>query len=213
MDSLNTIKCGDTFNTHDDFVHAIQTYAHEKGFSIRLGKVNYKAKNKENIQEPNDIRKRTILCSRAGKPEQKNITKVRNRVSQRCNCEFFVRASLNLESNLWCIINLNLNHNHPMVEQVHRHFMLAERYIPDDVKERITLLRKAGVKIPVIRNILKEEFGEHVTWVYSDLYNFIYNIEGTRQKEFDAEEFLKLLDKIKQENENFFYLHLKGIVQ
>jgi len=41
--------------------------------------------------------------------------------------------------------------------------------------------------------------------MYNDLYNFIYNIEGIKQKEFDAEEFLKLLDQIKQENEKFFY--------
>src|SRR5215216_499571 len=143
MDPLNTISCGDTFNTHDDFVRAIQTYAHENGFSVRLGKVKYKTKNKENIQQSNEICKRTILCSRAEKTEQKNAPKVRNKASQRCNCGFFVRASLNLNNNLWCIINLNLNHNHPMVEQAHRHFMLSERSIPDDVKEKIILLRKA----------------------------------------------------------------------
>lgn len=214
MDPLNTISCGDTFNTHDEFVRAIQTYAHKNGFSVRLGKIKYKVQNKENIQESKEIRKRTILCSRAGEPEQKGVAKVRNRASQRCNCGFYVRASLNSDNNLWCIINLNLSHNHSMVEQAHRHFMLSERSIPDDVKERIILLRKAGVNVPVIRNILKEEFGEHVTWVYSDLYNFIHNIEGTKQKEFDAEEFLNLLDQIKQENENFFYcVHINEITQ
>ena len=92
-----------------------------------------------------------------------------------------------------------------MVEQAHRHFMLAERLIPDNIKDRIILLRKAGVKVPIIRNILKEEFGGHITWLYNDLYNFVYNIEGTKQKEFDAEEFLKLLDQIKHDNENFHY--------
>ncbi len=218
--TLNSIKCGDTFNTHDEFVYAIQQYARKNGFSIQLGKVNYKkqsSENKENIQELKEIRKKIILCSRSGKPDQKNTNnqlQVRNRTSQRCNCEFFVRASLNSDNGLWCIINLNLSHNHSMVEQVHRHFMLAERYIPDNVKEKIVLLRKAGVNIPVIRDILKEEFGESVTWVYNDLYNFIYNIEDVKQKEFDAEEFLKLLDQIKQENENFLYhIHINEETQ
>ena len=47
-----------------------------------------------------------------------------------------------------------------------------------------------------------------------DVYNFIYNIEGVKQKEFDAEEFLKLLDQIKQENENFlYYIHINEETQ
>ncbi len=37
-----------------------------------------------------------------------------------------------------------------MVEQVYQNFILAERHIPDNVKERIILLRRAGVNILVI---------------------------------------------------------------
>lgn len=101
-----------------------------------------------------------------------------------------------------------------MVDQTHQHFMLAERFIPDDVKERILLLRKAGVNVPTIRDILKEEFGEHVTWFYNDLYNFIYNLENPQQKEFDAENFLKLLNQIKEANDAFtFHTHINTDTQ
>ena len=101
-----------------------------------------------------------------------------------------------------------------MVELTHRQFMLTERFIPDDVKERILLLRKAGVRIPIIRDILKEEFGERVTWVYNDLYNFLYNLEDIQQKEFDAENFLKLLSQIKEENDEFiYYMHINSNTQ
>jgi len=57
-----------------------------------------------------------------------------------------------------------------MVEQVYWHFMLAEKYISDNIKERIILLWRAGVNVPVIWDILKEEFGESVTWMYITLY-------------------------------------------
>ena len=203
------MNIGDSYNSHDGFANAVKTYAHENGFSVRLGKV-VKSKDQK-------IRKRTILCSRAGVSEQKlldNTKHIRNRTSQRCNCTFYIRASLSLENGLWYIINLDLNHNHSMVKRTHRQFMLTERFIPDDVKEKILLLRKAGVRIPVIRDILKEEFGERVTWVYNDLYNYIYNLEGTQQKEFDAENFLKLLSQIKEENNEFiYYTHVNSDTQ
>jgi hypothetical protein len=34
-----------------------------------------------------------------------------------------------------------------------------------------------------IRAILKEEFSGTVTWIYNDLYNFIYLKEGTTENE------------------------------
>jgi len=58
---------------------------------------------------------------------------------------------------------MNLTHNHQMVDEHHRFFMSNERSIPDNVKQRIELLRHAGVDVPTIRAILKEEFGDCVT--------------------------------------------------
>ena len=36
-----------------------------------------------------------------------------------------------------------------------------------------------------MRDILKEEFGERVTWFYNDLYNFIYNLKDSEKKELN----------------------------
>jgi hypothetical protein len=52
-----------------------------------------------------------------------------------------------------------------------------ERTIPTEIQERILLLRHAGCNVPTIR--VKEEFSNIVTWIYDDLYNFIYQKEGT----------------------------------
>ena len=53
---------------------------------------------------------------------------------------------------------------------------------------------------------MKEEFGDQVTWVYNDIYNFIYQFEGgLKERELDSEEFLKILEQFKNDNTNFFY--------
>ena len=53
---------------------------------------------------------------------------------------------------------------------------------------------------------MKEEFGDQVTWVYNDIYNFIYQLEGSLEKrELDSEEFLNILEQFKNDNTEFFY--------
>ena len=58
---------------------------------------------------------------------------------------------------------MDLTHNHQMVDESHRFFMSNERVISDNIKQQIELLHRAGVDVPTIRAILKEEFGNQVT--------------------------------------------------
>ena len=151
------------------------------------------------------IRKRTIVCNRQGFSDKNlNGQDKRNRASQRCNCEFKVRASLNSNTGLWYLISAQLEHNHSMVSGVYRKFMSEERTIPIEVQERILLLRRAGCNVPTIRAILKEEFSDIVTWIYDDLYNFIYQKEGIR-REFDSNDFVKDLEHLKSQDNEFCY--------
>ncbi|CAG8462652.1 147_t:CDS:2 [Scutellospora calospora] len=184
------LKEGDFYNSHDAFVEAVKAYASKKGFQIRLGKVE------KNIA--GNIRKRTLLCSREGDPEKTSTgSNIRNRLSQRCNCQFLVRASFNSKNNLWYIIATYLEHNHAMVAVNHQHFISSEREIPSEIQEKILLLRRAGCNVATIHAILKEEFGSIVTWVYNDLYNFIYQHEGSNEKRnLDANNFVKLLEEL-----------------
>ncbi|RIB12650.1 hypothetical protein C2G38_2200054 [Gigaspora rosea] len=57
------------------------------------------------------------------------------------------------------------------------------------------------------RALLKEEFDDHVTWMYDDIYNIIYHLEGSdlEKREIDAEEFVKILDQFKYDDAEFFY--------
>ena len=94
-----------------------------------------------------------------------------------------------------------------MVDENYRRFISIEWNIPDNVKQWIELLCQAGVCVPTIRAILKEEFGNHITWMYNNIYNFIYQMEGfsLEKKELDAEEFIKILENFKYNNEEFLY--------
>src|SRR5215469_11821980 len=96
-------QIGDMFENHDKFIDEIKNYAHELGFSIRLGKVEYSNTSKKNskesqieqeITEEKRVRKRTVLCSRAEYSKSKEYISeenpVRNRRSSRCVCPFFV---------------------------------------------------------------------------------------------------------------------------
>ncbi|CAB4437481.1 unnamed protein product [Rhizophagus irregularis] len=187
---------GNTYSSEKEFIFAVKAYAKQEGFQVRLGKSEKNSAGK--------IRKRTIICSREGKPLNTTGLKKRNRPSQRCNCQFSVRASLNSSNGLWYLIFLRLEHNHSMVSENSRRFMSEERTIPIEIQERILLLRRAGCNVPTIRAILKEEFSNIVTWIYDDLYNFIYQKEGTN-REFDSDDFVKELERLKSQDSEFCY--------
>src|SRR5436190_24351395 len=82
---------GNAYSSEEAFILAIKTYAKQNGFQVRLGKSEKNAMGQ--------IRKRTIVCDREGFPDKSSNK--RNRASQRCNCQFKVRASLNSDNGLW----------------------------------------------------------------------------------------------------------------
>ncbi|CAG8768422.1 12533_t:CDS:2, partial [Dentiscutata heterogama] len=95
----------------------------------------------------------------------------------------------NNEIDLWQIINMDLTHNHLMIKENHRFFMYIKQNILDDVKQQIELLHQAGVDVPTICAILKEEFEG----------------SGLEKRQLDAEEFVKILDQFKYDDAEFCY--------
>ena len=87
------LKISDIFKSHEEFVARVQNYASFYNFQMRLSKVGYD-------KEENIIR-RTILCSCAGVSESKeDKANSKDHKSQKCNCPFFIRASLDNNSGL-----------------------------------------------------------------------------------------------------------------
>ena len=105
-----------------------------------------------------------------------------------------------------------MNHNHDLIPKNLVCFMPSQRNIPEDVQQKIMSLRAAGVDIPTIRNILRHEYGGMVTWIYDDLYNFSYNRGILRErKNFDAQEFVNLLNQEKDNDNITFFVKINEI--
>ncbi|CAG8601613.1 6489_t:CDS:2 [Funneliformis caledonium] len=113
-------------------------------------------------------------------------------------------ASLDSNNGLWYLIFASLEHNHSMVSKNFRKFMSEEWTIPIEVQEKILPFHRARCNIPIIQAILKEKFSENVTWIYDNLYNFIYQKEGVR-REFDSNDFVKELEYLKSQDNEFCY--------
>src|SRR5437764_1436904 len=103
-DEISSVELNesDAYSSEEAFFLAVKTYAKQQGFQVHLTKIKKNAMGQ--------ICQRTIVCSREGSP--KNGSCKRNCTSQRCNCKFKVRASLNSNNELWYIIFTYLEHNH-----------------------------------------------------------------------------------------------------
>jgi hypothetical protein len=198
LNSIPELKVSDTFVSHDDFVIKVQTYANFNNFQVRKEKIER--------DNNNNIRKRIILCSRSGVAIQKEEKiNLRDRHSQRCACPFLIRASMNPQTGLWHILTMKLDHNHEMIIPQHKKFLNSERMIPQDIKDRITIYHQAGCNVPTIRSILKQEYQGSETWIYDNIYNYIYHLENKSQHFFEANEFVNTLKQLKREISGFEY--------
>ncbi|PKC17952.1 hypothetical protein RhiirA5_73975 [Rhizophagus irregularis] len=75
---------------------------------------------------------------------------------------------------------MKLEHNHEMDALKHKKFLGNERTIHQD---RIIAYHQAGC-ISTTRSILKQECKNSETWIYSDIYNFIYQLVVNKNNVF-----------------------------
>ncbi|CAB5343108.1 unnamed protein product [Rhizophagus irregularis] len=203
------INEGDTFKNYESFETYVKNYAKNKGFTVRLDTAKYDKKTKE-------IRWRDIVCSKSGISRKNKLQQTgqavdnkstRNRSSQRCNCTFFIRGIKSEDHGLWIVVKINLSHNHDLVPIQLRKFMPDNREIPDNIKDKILGLHKAGINVARIRDIIQYD-QPNETYLYNDIHNFIYNNSNgsTKEKLFDAQNFVTLLEQHKIENNEFAYI-------
>jgi hypothetical protein len=181
-----------TFTDEEDFIAFTKNYAQTNGFSIRLDKVT-------KSKETGEIKKRNIVCSKARTPAGKTTTTgERNREAETTGCRFAVRASFDPSTGRWHVLQSQLIHNHPLVPPLQRRFMKNERKFPEEVKAEILVLKRAGLPVPQIRSVLATKFSDRVTWIYDDIYNFLYQTKHADQ-EFDAQELLDTLSDLQRD--------------
>jgi hypothetical protein len=194
-----TPRLEQTFYTEEDFIKMVKDYARVQGFSIRLGRV---VKTKAG-----SLRKRDLVCSHARTTALNRQSKVaRNKPLLSTGCPFRVRASFDVATGKWHVISVILNHNHRMVSSEQRHFMNSERVLPDEVKSEVLCLHRAGIQPSQIRDVLKVKFGDNASWLYDDIYNFLYKHTATSHpKELDAQNFIETLQQLQGDYPNLSF--------
>ncbi|CAG8567977.1 8512_t:CDS:2 [Scutellospora calospora] len=69
-------------------------------------------------------------------------------------------------------------------------------------------LKRCRCDVSQIISILKEEFSEKITWIYDDIYNFIYRTQELNNEKFDASEFIQTLKLMQEENPEFKFSYM-----
>src|SRR6266542_342542 len=100
---------------------------------------------------------------------------------------------------------MKLDYNYEMVIPEHKRFLNNMRQIPQDIKDKIKMYYQAGY-VPTIRSILKQDYQGLEIWIYNDIYNFIYQLDGKPYWHFfEANEFINTLKQLKREINGFEY--------
>jgi hypothetical protein len=185
---------GQTFGSEAEFVNMVIEYARNQGFDIRRSRV---VKTKAG-----EIRKRDLVCSHARTTTSlKKRSQSRTKAIKTTNCPFRVRASFNDKTGKWHVLRAILKHNHGMVSLEHRQYMSSERRLPDEVKSEVLYLHRAGISPSQIRSALKVKFANHASWLYDDIYNFLYRQAGNvGDRNLDAQAFIETLQQLQNDH-------------
>ncbi|KAL3690254.1 hypothetical protein R1sor_016563 [Riccia sorocarpa] len=194
-----------SFASEKAAVHFYSSYAAGKGFSVRLDELR-KLQN-------GTIRSRDVVCHRQGQPpEKRQVTlekalagKRNNRLSTRCGCQAMIRIVREVTNGEvtngveeWIIMVHVKEHNHSLLSAEEVLSLAAFRYITPEDGDRIKLLRRAGIKVSDILNVLRLEKGEALNFNAQDVRNFIRK-EAVNYQEatgiHDATELLKILNR------------------
>eukprot|EP00912_Choanoflagellata_sp_UC4_P001761 UC4_evm7s1127 len=171
-------KVGSTFLELDDVKLAVKSFAK---FTVR--------------QSSSRDKYFCFTCTRAGiaptsvMPEDR----IRNKTSKRLGCPF--RVKVVKKNNKFTITEICNTHNHAELTEEEASLMPQNRFIPDDVKEKMKDLHALGcLKGATINKLIQEDYFPNikVTWTMKDVYNYF---GGLKTANAEASSFLKLLEE------------------
>ncbi|KAL3680745.1 hypothetical protein R1sor_023701 [Riccia sorocarpa] len=112
------------------------------------------------------------------------------------------------ESEEWIVKQHVKEHNHTLLSEEELSLLAAFRYICPEDGERIKLLKRAGLRISDILNVLRLERGEALTFNSRDVRNFLSKElvgVGEQGRNQDIAELLKCLKEKSERDSKFFY--------
>jgi hypothetical protein len=187
-----TIIVGSVFGDLESASLAIKQYSSDFGFAVIKG----------NIKRLNngEIKSQQYLCHCGGtKPKVGSSTK-------KTSCKWTVWLNRFQEAGqyMWKVSTFHDEHNHALVNPQLSSLISNNRFIPLNIKSRITSLSKAQVSVPMMELIIKNEF-ENVpkTWIRKDLYNYLSSIHSDDRKMPEALELMSAFQDMIDNDENF----------
>jgi hypothetical protein len=194
---------GMSFDSIEDVEEFYKVYAHEGGFSVRVGS--------RNLSTDGQIANKRFLCSRNGfnksnddKPNAPTKKK-KKRAVKRCGCDANIYVKLGADKK-YHISSFVEEHNHTLVSPDKTPFLHSNRVVSQRAKNTLFTCHKASIGTSLAYRLLQVTDGGFSTigCTKRDLQNYY---RGLREKikNADAQLFIAQLERKKEANSAFFY--------
>jgi len=193
------------FDTLTDVETFYKSYAHEVGFSVRVG---------QHKKENDEILFKRYYCSREGY-RQESVKKVSgesgkkrkspNVMESRCGCQAHIVVKLDSDKK-YRIYSMVEAHSHCFVSPDKRHLLRSNRNVSERAKSTLFNCHKASIGTSQAYRLLHVREGgfENVGCTKRDLQNYFSDLR-TKIKDADAQMFVAQLERKKEVNPAFFY--------
>jgi hypothetical protein len=194
---------GMSFHSIKDVEEFYKSYAHNGGFSVRIGP--------QNLALDGVINKR-FMCSRAGFKKVKETDDApknqKNHALSRCGCNANIYVKLGTDKKYY-ITSMIEEHNHPLCSPDKTLFLRSNRSVSQRAKNTLFTCHKASIGTSQAYRILQVNDGgfNNIGCTKRDLQNYY---RGLREKikDADAQLFVAQLERKKEANAAFFMISL-----
>ena len=207
------------FDNEDEGFRFYNSYALEKGFSVRKGYVEWDGAKKEIIL-------RKLVCSREGCREEKHMKRKREDGKRRLRNITHVHCKVKLviarveETGRWFVKDFNDEHTHPLAPRDLACLLRSHRRISDEQKADIIEMEISGIRKHKIMDVLCMQSGGYndVGCTIRDIYNFCHVYKQEIISAGDAQTVIRHFMARQEKDPDFFfrylvdkYGHLKGL--
>ncbi|KAK1604441.1 hypothetical protein QYE76_028114 [Lolium multiflorum] len=208
-----------TFVSEEDGFNFYNSYALEKGFSVRRSYVEWDEANKEIIL-------RKFVCSREGCREEKHMKrkradmKRRPRNITRVGCKAKLVIARAEETGQWFVKDFIDVHTHKLAPGDIACLLRSHRRISAEQKADIIEMETAGIRKHKIMDVLRMQCGgfDKVGCTTRDIYNFCHQYKQETVADGDAQTVIRHMMAREERDPGFFFRylvdkddHLKGL--
>ncbi|XP_057511184.1 protein FAR1-RELATED SEQUENCE 5-like [Actinidia eriantha] len=146
----------------------------------------------------------TYCCHRGGKARTKAL-KVKAHPTVKTGCQASMNISLHTDGK-WILNTIKLEHNHEMCP-IKSRYLKFNQIIPPHTKRLLEMNCSAGIRLnkTISSCVLEAKGHEKLTWSEKDARNYMDQVRRSQLKEGDAEAMHQYFNRMREDNNNFFY--------